>query len=365
MYIQGFALAPQMLRSSAASLPVASQPDNGSITPSDMISVSSRASALSTNDGVNRILSDILGPRASTSGNAGSAAFNFAQGQSPAAASSPAADLAASRTPVQNLMAFGGDRKTAVGTLIASGAKAENPDLGFFKDAMRKIVGGTKTTSKKISASQKISTKVKVKNFNLKALRLTTKGAPVGNEQTVRHVDFAPTAPQNGKTAQVKDIGTVIAKGTPTRMIEQDIRQATPGQQAQVTNSYFDPKSGQRFMETTERANRIETDKMGLTKSHKDKATYRQIEMLGTDGKADQRYVFDYGAKSVRLESLGDDGQVTSSQKLSKKTDYFGLVDRLSMNPPSAAASSAAAGVGAVAGGGGGGRLDNAHVNMV
>ena len=138
---------------------------------------------------------------------------------------SEAAKLAGLRTPTQNLMLFGGDRKNAVETLIASGAKAENPKLGLFKDVMRKLVGGTKTSSKAISATQTIETKVKVKNFNLKALRLTTKGAGVGNEQTVRHVDFAPTAP-TGKKAQVKDIGSVIAQGTPTRLIEQEIKPA-------------------------------------------------------------------------------------------------------------------------------------------
>ncbi len=287
-------------------------------------------------------------------------AFLFAQPPATAPTDSfepsEAAKLAGLRTPTQNLMLFGGDRKNAVETLIASGAKAENPKLGLFKDVMRKLVGGTKTSSKAINATQTIETKVKVKNFNLKALRLTTKGANVGNEQTVRHVDFAPTAP-TGKKAQVKDIGSVIAKGTPTRMIEQEIKTAGGGRQAQITNGYFDPKTGQKFMQTTERANRIETDKMGLTKSHKDKATYRQIDLLGADGKADKRYVFDYGAKSIRLENLNDDGQVVSSQKLSKKTDYFSLVDRLSLTPPSTPS--------AVAIGGGGGRLENVHMQMV
>jgi hypothetical protein len=357
MLIQGF--APQVLlnRNFSGVATAVERQDSGNSVGVDSIALSDRASAMSTNANVNRVLSQILGSPAASSGNSAANAFQLVNSPAPQSA----AATAAARTPVQNLMAFGGDRKTAIETLIASGAKAENPKLPFVKNVMRKVLGGTKTSSKAISPNQSIATKVKVKSFNLKALRLTTKGTPTANGQTVRHVDFATQTPTNRK-AQVKDIGTVIGKGTPTRMIEQTIQRGGAGQQPQITNNYFDPKTGQNFMRTNEQANRIETDKMGLTKSHKDKSTRRQIELLGADGQPDQRYVFDYRAKSIRLENLNDAGQVVSSQSLSKKTDYFKLVDRLSMNPPSGSAASVAS---PVAAGGGGGRLENAHVQMV
>ena len=271
-------------------------------------------------------------------------AFMFAQAPSaPAAASVPAetfqaseaAQLAGLRSGPQNLMLFGGDRKHAIETLVASGAKPENPKVGFFKNILRKFAGNkTKTVAKPISADQTITSKVKVKNFQVKDLRLTTQGKKEGNKETVRHIDFNPKTP-TGKNAQVKDVGTVIGKGTAKRMFEQEVEHPHQGEPGRVKNSYFDPKTGQKFLQTTEVAGDIEKDKFGTIKSHKDKNTYRQIDLLGSDGKADQRYVFDYRAKSIRLEGLDDKGQITSTQKLSGKTDYFKLVDQLSLKPPS------------------------------
>jgi hypothetical protein len=247
---------------------------------------------------------------------------------------SDAAQLAGTRTGIQNLQLFGGDRKQAIETLIASGAKPENPQLGFFKNVMRKVFGGTKTSSKQISATQSIGTKVKVRNFGLKGLRLTTKGNNAGVE-TRRHVDFKPSKPGGGQ-AQVKDIGTVIGKGTPFRMFEQEIKRPGGGRQGEIRNSYFDPKTGQKFMQTSEVANSFTTTKLGQVTSKKKKSTDRQIDLLGPDGKATSRYNFDYGTKRVTLQNLNAQGEVTSSYRLSKKTDYFKLVDRLSQNPPSA-----------------------------
>lgn len=250
---------------------------------------------------------------------------------------SEAAQLAGLRSGPQNLMLFGGDRKHAIETLVASGAKAENPKVGFFKNILRKFAGGkTKTVAKPISADQTITSKVKVKNFHVKDLRLTTKGPKEGNHETLRHIDFNPKTPA-GKTAQVKDVGTVIGKGTPKRMFEQNIEHPHQGEPGRIKNSYFDPKTGQKFLQTTEIAGDIEKDKFGTVKSHKDKNTYRQIDVLGADGKADQRYVFDYRARSIRLEGLDDAGQITSTQKLPNKTDYFKLVNQLSLTPPSSA----------------------------
>lgn len=251
---------------------------------------------------------------------------------------SEAAQLAGLRSGPQNLMLFGGDRKKAIETLVASGAKAENPKLGFFKNILRKFAGGkTKTVNKPISAEQSITSKVKVKNFNVKDLRLTTQGKREGNHETVRHIDFNPQTPK-GKTAQVKDVGTVIGKGTAKRMFEQNIEHPHQGEPGRIKNSYFDPKTGQKFLQTSEVSGHIEKDKFQTWKSHKDRNTYRQIDVLGADGKADQRYIFDYGAKSIRLEGLNDAGEVVSTQKLSSKTDYFKLVNQLSLAPPSSKA---------------------------
>lgn len=273
-------------------------------------------------------------------------AFMFAQAPAQAAPAatpsesfqaSEAAQLAGLRSGPQNLMLFGGDRKQAIETLVASGAKAENPKVGFFQNILRKFAGGkTKTVNKPISASQSITSKVKVKNFKVQDLRLTTKGAREGNQETVRHIDFNPTTP-TGKTAQVKDVGTVIGKGTAKRMFEQQIEHPHQGEPGRIKNSYFDPKTGQKFMQTSEVSSRIDKDKAQTWKSHKDRNTYRQIDLLGSDGKADQRYVFDYGAKSIRLENLNDRGEVVGTQKLSKKTDYWKLVNQLSLKPPSSA----------------------------
>jgi hypothetical protein len=230
----------------------------------------------------------------------------------------------AAPTGVQNLQLFGGDRKTAIGTLIASGAKAENPDVGFVGDVFRKLFGGTKTKTKVISPNQTIATKVKVKNFNLKELRLTTRD---GND--IRHIDFVNQKPGGG-TAQVKDAGSVIAQGEVKRMFTQTVTQGGRS----IENNYFDPKTGANFLRTTEVSSRTETTKLGTVQSKKRKSSLRTLEVLGNDGKADRRYTFSYG-KSVRLENLDDQGQVVSGYNLSKKTDFFDLVDRLSQNPPS------------------------------
>lgn len=245
----------------------------------------------------------------------------------------------------QNLMMFGGDRRTAIETLVASGAKAENPKLGFFKNTLRKVFGGTKSTSREISADQTLSTRVKTKNFRLKDLRLTTHGEETPGGETRRHIDFQ-TRTADGKKAQVKHIGEVIGKGTPSRMFEQDITYPQAGQQGKVVNTYFDPKSGQEFLRTTEVANRLGEDKGQTVKSHKDRQTFRQIDLLDSEGRTNQRYVFDYGARSIRLEHLDHEGQVSSSQALSKKTDYNKLVQRLSTNPPSAQPAAMPQGIG-------------------
>ncbi len=275
----------------------------------------------------------------------------------PVAAPAPtaAAPAAVPAGAIQNLMTFGGDRKTAIGTLIASGAKAENPNVGFFGDVMRKLLGGTKTKSKQISASQTIATKVRVKNFNIEELRLSTKA---GN--TTRHIDFNKQNPAGG-TAQVKDVGTVIAKGQVKRMFDQTVTRTANGQ-TNIANNYYDPKTGQNFLRTNELTNRTDTTKLGTVESDKAKNSLRQLEVLGADGQADRRYTFSYG-KSVRLENLGDKGEVTSSYNLSKKTDFFGLVDRLSLNPPSGQAAAAAPIAWGGSGGGGRGGMD--RVNMV
>lgn len=277
-------------------------------------------------------------------------AFLFAEAPAAAPPAAPsdsfqaseAAQLAGLRSGPQNLMLFGGDRKNAVETLIASGAKPENPKLPWHKNLLRKFAGSkTKTASKQISPEQTITSKVRVKNFNVRELRLTTQGEKNGNQETLRHVDFHRAAP-NGKQAQVKDIGSVIAQGQVKRMSEQNITHPGQGEPGRIKTSYFDPKSGQKFMQTSEVSPRIEKDKFGAYRSKKEKTTYRQIDLLNQEGKANQRYVFDYAARSVRLEQLNDQGEVSSSRNLSRKTDYWKLVDQLSTRPPSSQVAAAA-----------------------
>ena len=270
------------------------------------------------------------------------------------APATPAQPATPARSGVENLQLFGGDRKTAIGTLIASGAKAENPDVGFFGDVLRKIFGGTKTKSKQISPTQSITSKVRVKNFNLEELRLSTKD---GN--TTRHIDFGNQKPGGG-AAQVKDAGTVIAQGQVERMFEQTVTAAPGGRK--IENNYFDPKTGQNFLRTTEVSSSTETTKMGTVQSKKAKSSLRTIEVLGADGEADRRYTFSYG-RSVKLENLDDQGKVVSTYNMAKGTDFFGLVDRLSTSPPSGRTIATP-----VFAGGGGGReflgarsLMNAH----
>lgn len=277
----------------------------------------------------------------------------------PVQLSAPAANTS-SRTNVQNLQLFGGDRKTAIETLIASGAKAENPSTNLFQDIARKLFGGTKTSNRRISGTQTINSRVKVRNFKFKELRLTTQGTNGAGQRTLRHIDFLPKTP-TGATAKVKDAGTVIAKGQVTRMFEQEITQPGPGRLGKVVNNYFDPKTGVQFLKTTETAPRLETTKMGTVVSDKSRATDRTIEVLGADGSTTKRYLFDYGSKSVRLENLNTDGSVASSYRLSKKTDFGKLVDQLSKNSPSARASRSVVG-GGFSGGGGRGRFEGIRV---
>lgn len=329
-------------------------------------SISTNLSAMSTNASVHRVLSDVMGPRTEGTGNFAADALvasmaslaeppsNGSSSAGPATAAGAASEIPApsattadppdaasqpSQLPpnVQNLMLYGGDRKKAVETLMASGAKAENPDLPWYKDAFRALgLGGDKKASKDISAEQTIYSNVRARNFNLLDLRLTSKGTSPEGHETRRHIDLETDGMGDGGwTAQVKDAGKVIAKGSPNRMFEQDIKSAPRGQTSEIDNTYIDPKTGFPFMRTNERSNWIETDKMGQVKSHKDASTYRQIDMLGADGKVNQRYVFDYANKSIRLESLDGDGAVTSAQPLSKGTDYWAVVDRLSLAPPS------------------------------
>ena len=305
-------------------------------------SISTHLQAMSTNVSINRVLNDVMGPREG-SGNSSANALTAAFSSSPEQAVTSLNGSSTGQPPpslppnVQNLMKFGGDRKQAVETLIASGAKAENPDVGFVKDVFRKLgLGGDKTVSKEISPDQTISSKVKTRNYNLLDLRLTTRGTSAEGHETRRHTDLETDGMGDGGwTAQVKDAGKVIGKGTPTRMFEQDIKHGAPGERSEITNNYIDPKTGVSFLRTSEQANWIEADKMGTVKSHKNNQTYRQIEMLGANGKTDQRYVFDYANKSIRLEFLDDNGQLTGSQPMAKGTDYWGLVDRLSLAPPS------------------------------
>lgn len=357
------------VRVSSSSTPSPARPTTGdSPDPQPLQSgregaaISTNLSAMSTNASVHRVLSDVMGPRDEGSGNSSaqalSAAFSspaeapFANASSTApstdassggpGASTNEAPVDAPAPPqlppnVQNLMRYGGDRKQAVETLIASGAKAANPDLPWYKDAFRALgLGGDKKASKDISADQTIYSNVRARNFNLLDLRLTTKGTSPEGHETRRHIDLETDGMGDGGwTAQVKDAGKVIAKGSPNRMFEQDIKGAPRGQTSEIANTYIDPKTGAPFMRTNERSNWIETDKMGQVKSHKDGSTYRQIDMLGADGKVNQRYVFDYANKSIRLESIDAEGAVTSSRPMSKGTDYWAVVDRLSLAPPS------------------------------
>lgn len=84
------------------------QPSNGnsssaSVQPADNVSVISRASAISTNDSVNRVLSDIMGPR-NDSGNsaAGSLEIRANDGSQPAPADDPAAPYrSAEKVPLE------------------------------------------------------------------------------------------------------------------------------------------------------------------------------------------------------------------------------------------------------------------------
>lgn len=234
------------------------------------------------------------------------------------------------------LQQFGGDRKQALQTLVASGARAENPKLPWFKNVLRLFAGDkSKTVNKAISQKQSLNTKVKVKNFHLKKLRLTTLDHQHGRTTEVRHIDFATRTPK-GKKGEVKDIGQILAAGKVTRMVDQYVRKPKDGDKGTIDNKYFDPKTGQNFMQTHEVAQEIEKDKNGTYKSHKNKQTYREINLFDGEGRMDARFVFDYGGGSIRREVFDDQGKVVESTPLGKHTDYWKMVDELSLTPPSA-----------------------------
>lgn len=242
-------------------------------------------------------------------------------------------------TPNQvNLLTFGGDRKQAVETLIASGAKPENPKTGFFKDVFRKIFGGTTTKKKAIGPTQTLTTKVRNKNFEVKELRLSTREGG-----KTRHIDFHP----NG--GEVKDIGKMLAGGEVKRMFDQKLSRDARGRTV-IESNYFDPKSGRQLLRVTEASRKVKTTKFGTVESKVSGDTFRQIEVLGTDGSTNGRYTFDHGRGSYRFENLDKDGTVLSSYNLSRKTDFHQLVERLGSR------SSGTVAFGGGGGGGGGGR---------
>ena len=251
-------------------------------------------------------------------------------------------------TPNQvNLLTFGGDRKKAIGTLIASGAKAENPKLGFFKNVFRKIFGGTSTKSKNLGQGQTITTKVRNKNFEVKELRLSTREGG-----KTRHIDFHPAG------GEVKDIGNLLAKGEVKRMFDQEISRDNQGRTV-IKSNYFDPKTGRQTLRVTEASRKVETTKFGTVESKRKDDTFRQIEVLGADGSTSGRYTFDHSRKSYRFENLNKDGSVRSSYNLSRKTDFHGLVERLSSRPASGGLP-----VGGFSGGGGGRTEPGIRMNL-
>lgn len=235
---------------------------------------------------------------------------------------------AAQRKPGQALKQAGGDRLQAVQTLVKSGAKAENPKLNIFKDIARKLFGGTTTKTKHISPQQSINTSVKNRNFKLKRLRLTTRDQAPGADQVLRHVDLHPQTPGGGR-AQVKDIGTVIAKGEAKNILEQRVNHPKDGQQGEIKNNFFDPVSGRNYLRTYESADRLFTDKAGTVKSGEGANTYRQIDVVNNRGDASQRYVFDYAKKNFVFQNLNSEGEVTNSYNISQKTNYHDLVRKL------------------------------------
>jgi hypothetical protein len=99
---------------------VASQPANGNSSvatqPVDQITISARASALSTNDSIHRVLSDIVGPR-NDSGNSGLGSWLTLGESSPQVNSSVSNDPAAAYRSTEKVALEGYDQ-----------AKLENPD---------------------------------------------------------------------------------------------------------------------------------------------------------------------------------------------------------------------------------------------
>lgn len=239
-----------------------------------------------------------------------------------------------------NLLTFGGDRKQVVETLIASGAKGENPKVGFFGNVFRKIFGGTTTKKKQIGPNQTLTTKVRNKNFQVKELRLSTRDGG-----KTRHIDFHPGE------AQVKDIGQVLARGEVKRMFSQDLSRDARGRTV-ITSEYFEPKTGRQFARVTEASRGVDVTKFGTVESEKKSDTFRQIELLGPDGRTSSRYLFDHASRNYRFERFDSNGQVASSYRLSSKMNFHKLVDRLTYRAPS----------GAIAGGGGGRRGPRTHV---
>lgn len=236
----------------------------------------------------------------------------------------------------QVLQQFGGDRlKLVQKALAASGGKApQNPEVPWYGKLLMPFIGDKrKTVSKDFGPDQTVTTKFKVKKFKLDNVRLTTREG-----LTLRHVDFPNTRPSTGKRGQVKDVGEIIAKGQPTRMFTQEVRRPQNGQQGEIKNTYFDPKTGQPFLKTLERSNQQGEDKFQTVKSLKGKQTYREIDVLGGNGQVTGRYVFDYGQKQQFHQAFDEQGKLTRTTRLPKKADYFKTVDLLSKQPPSSAA---------------------------
>ena len=108
------------------------------------------------------------------------------------------AQRAGTRTPTENLLMFGTDRKKVIETLQASGAKGENPKLGFFKNLGRKFLGlfgKDETETKQVGPDQSLKFKFKLKNYELKNLTLRTEDK---ENRIKRAIDFSTRRP-NGK----------------------------------------------------------------------------------------------------------------------------------------------------------------------
>jgi hypothetical protein len=155
----------------------------------------------------------------------------------------------------------------------------------------------------------------------------------VGHEKR-RHTDFSTQKPEGG-TAEIKDVGKLLGRGTPKGLMEQDIYHPEGSRIGRVVSDYFDPNTGQNFLRTTELGSELQENDKG-TVSVKNKAdTYRQIDVLGQNGKSETRYVFDQ-KNGPRMESLDSKGKVTGVTQMSKDTNYKNLVKSLSQSESAA-----------------------------